>query len=176
MNFNIEQKDITAFSTYSFLFNTDKIELGHFKATIGKNQSNTFDIDFGATNEFAKLLDKEAIYKAVLNIVLDKISKQKAKLKKEAEIETERKNLDADIREKKKELSELEAKRNALDVEKTGVSLTWKNGKFEKKELTQEEIDAILGAETNDYLRKLDEILPLFGNENGNKNRKGWYF
>lgn len=173
MNFNIKKEDVATFSEYSTLFNTDKVDLKHFRAIIGKNGLNTFDVDFGTANELSNFLDKTAVYNAVLNVVLDKVSKKKEEISKNEKLEAERKNIDEEIEIKKKELSRLEAKRNSLGVEKTGVSLTWKNGKFEKKELSQEEIDAILGAETNDYLRKLDEILPLFGN--GNKNRKGWY-
>jgi len=170
MDFNLfNSTDRLFLSDYKKLFNTNKINVGTFVATFDDDFNLT--IDFGKNEEFMKFMGRDDINRAIMTNVRKSVSMKQKAIEDAKKVEAEKKKLDDEIVEAKKQLKDLEDKRRALGEVKTGVQIIIKDGKVEKRELTEEEIDeALSGATVNEYLRGLDRVFPMF------KHRIGWYF
>jgi hypothetical protein len=170
MKIKIKAEHENLFKDYVKLFESNVITISGYEASYFPGEG--IDINFGQAEEFMKFVSSDTIYSIVVDKVQAEIDKKKEALGKIRKEEEDRRALDIEIKRKKQELRELELQRDGFNKpKKTGYEITYKDGKTEKRELTEEEInEALSGATVNEYLRGLDRVFPMF------KHRRGWYF
>lgn len=158
--------DKSFLSEYKKLFNSNKINVGTFVATFDDNFNLT--IDFGKNENFMKFMGSDDIQRAIMSSVRESVARKNKEIEDAKKVESEKKKLDDEIVNAKKQLKDLEDKKKALGEIKTGVQIKVKDGKVERKELSSEEIDALFEASLNSFFKDPTPFLL------GKKNRFGW--
>jgi hypothetical protein len=170
MKIKVKAEHKNLFKDYVKLFESNVITISGYEASYFPEEG--IDINFGQHESFMGLMNRNDVYMAIVYKVQAEIDKKQEALEKIRKEEEDKKALDIEIKKKKQELRELELQRDGFNKpKKTGYEITYKDGKTEKRELTEEEInEALSGATVNEYLRGLDRVFPMF------KHRRGWYF